>query len=134
MSETPLTIETKSGHFALELQGGHVTLHATDKLKNHIREETSDDPDVNGPGLGGRIARFVTGSVQALFDREISCPVADIANVSYDGKALEFSYRKEKHLKFESVREEEHSVLEDFSGADAKAFVAAFAAQKVAHL
>ena len=132
MSNEPLTIETKSGHFALELQDGRVTLRATDKLKNHVREEATDDPDIGDAGLGGRIARLVTGSVKALFDQELSYPLEDIAGVRYDSDRLEFTYREKKRLTFESIREEHHSVLADFGEADAEAFVAAFDAQKTA--
>ena len=53
--------------------------------------------------------------------------------IRYDGTMLEFTYREKKRLTFEAIREENHSVLADFSEADAEAFVAAFDAQKTAH-
>ena len=48
----------------------------------------------------------------------------------YDGETLVFSYRRKHRLSFEDVPEENRPALSNFSGGDARAFVAAFDQQK----
>ena len=129
-TQPDLTIETQSGAVGLTLTRTHVMMHATDALKQELRKETADDPDVKTPGFAGRFARFVTGSVQKLLEQKISYSLEDIEAVIYDGETLVFSYRRKHRLSFEDVREENRPALSNFSEGDARAFVAAFDQQK----
>lgn len=125
-----LTIETEGGAVGLTLTRAHVTMDATDALKGELRDETAADPDTQRPGLAGRFARLVTGSVRELLERTISYPLADIDTVVCDGEAL-FSYRRKHTPSFEAVRENDRPALSNFSEGDAPAFVSAFDQRKV---
>lgn len=125
MTQPDLTVETGGGAVGLSLTRAHVMMRATDALKQKLRDETATDPDLEDPGLAGRLARFVIGSVRGLLE-QISYPPADIEAVSCDGEALVFGYRRKPRFSFEDVREENRSALSNFSDGDARAFVAAF--------
>lgn len=126
-----LTIETEGGAVGLTLTRAHIMMHATDALKQKLRDETATDLGTQRPGLAGRFARLVTGSVRGLPEQKISYPLADVEAGIYDGEALVFSYRRKHRLSFEDVREGNRSALSNFSEGDARAFVAAFDKRKL---
>ena len=129
--QTPvLTIENRDNVLSLTLTPTTVTMQATRALKEDFERERAGDADLERPGLGGRFARFVTGSVEKLLEQTISYNLDDIESATYDGQKIVFEYRDKHRLSFEEVRVKNEPALASFSDEDSRRFVEAFEKQK----
>ena len=91
------------------------------KLDRKIARE-KDDED----GLLARVIKSaVLGSVRALLDHSLACPIADLRDVRYRDGRLELITEDGDRI-FEDLKINDQEVLESFSPADARAFVHEF--------
>ena len=95
------------------------TLH---KLDREIASEKSGDED----GLIAQVIKSaVLGSVRALLDHSLECPIGDLRDVRYrDGRLILITEDGDRI--FEDLNIDDHEVLEGFSEHDAQAFVREF--------
>ena len=107
-----------------------VTMQATRAFKEEFERERAGDADLERPGLGGRIARAITGGVEKLLEQTISYDLDDIESATYDGQKIVFEYRDKHRLSFEEVRVKNEPALASFSDEDSRRFVEAFERQK----
>lgn len=136
VSEPILTIMSEQNAVELTLTEASVTMKLSESLLEEVCAEMRNDKDVQADGFAGKLARFITSSVDKLFSRTIEYPLADIASVDYVDGGLAFTYNKKHLLTFDTVSvsagKGKESVLCTFAEADARAFVAKFREAKVA--
>jgi len=94
-----------------------------DKLDREIAREKDEDGDVGV--IADAIKGAILGSVRALLDHSLECPVADLRDVRYrDGRLILITEDGDRI--FEDLNINDHEVLEGFSERDALAFVREF--------
>ena len=93
------------------------------KLDREIAREKDEDGDVGV--IADAIKGAILGSVRALLDHSLECPVADLRDVRYrDGRLILITEDGDRI--FEDLNINDHEVLEGFSERDALAFVREF--------
>lgn len=112
----------------MALRDDHLVAGLSDSLLRHIRSEMSRELDKKDhQGVGAAIGKAVVSGVSKLLGTEISVPVSEVRDISYDGHRIVIRYRNEpKGLNFESIKSEgDRTILEQFSEEDARRFVRA---------
>ena len=114
----------------LGLTGDTVWLGLSDSVRTIARSSMDSSAKGQG-GLGGEIARIVTGTVDRALGTKVAYGLDEIEDVRYDRGLIVFRYRSGQHtLSFESIKAKERPVLETFAPADAERFVAAVRAAR----
>ena len=89
--------------------------------RDFAREKDKDEGNVIGDAIKGA----VLGTVRALLDHSLECPVADLRDVRYrDGRLILITNHGDRLLEDLTINDQE--VLEGFSEHDALAFVREF--------
>ena len=126
-------ITTPDNGIQLALAGDTVWMGLSDSVRTVARTEMDSGVKraKDKGGLGGEIARIVTGTVDRALGTRVAYSLDEIEDVSYADGAIAFRYRNGAHaLSFESVKSNNRPVLESFPPADAERFVAAVRARK----
>ena len=107
-------------HDVVAFQLSDRTFH---KLDREIAREKDEDGDVGV--IADAIKGAILGSVRALLDHSLECPIADLRDVRYrDGRLILITEDGDRI--FEDLNINDHEVLESFSEHDALAFVREF--------
>jgi hypothetical protein len=111
---------------ALVLAGDVVALQLSDRTFRKIdREIAREKDDDEGGEIVQAIKSAVLGSVRALLDHSLECPVHELSDVRYRDGRLMLIAQDGDHI-FEDLNVNDHKVLEGFSEHDALAFVQEF--------
>ena len=127
LARARLAILTEDRDAALVLTRDLVAIQLSDRILHKLdrdiaREKDKDDED----GLIGQVIKSaVLGSVRALLDHSLECPIEDLRDVRYrDGRLILIT--EDGDRVFEDLNINDHEVLEGFSEHDALAFVREF--------
>jgi hypothetical protein len=91
------------------------------KLDHDLARERDEDDGV----IAGALKGAILGSVRALLDHSLECPLDELRDVRYRDGRLEFITEDGDRI-FEDLRIDDREVLECFQAADARAFVHKF--------
>jgi len=111
---------------ALVLTRDRVAIQLSDRaLRDLDREISREKDDEDGGVIADAIKGAILGSVRALLDHSLECPVEDLRDVRYrDGRLILITEDGDRI--FEDLNINDHEVLEGFSEHDALAFVREF--------
>ena len=111
---------------ALVLTRDRVAVQLSDRaLRDLDREISREKGDEDGGVIADAIKGAILGSVRALLDHSLECPVEDLRDVRYrDGRLILITEDGDRI--FEDLNINDHEVLEGFSEHDALAFVREF--------
>jgi hypothetical protein len=117
---------TEDRAVALVLTRDRVAVQLSDRvLRNLDRDITREKHDEDGGVIGDAIKGAILGSVRALLDHSLECPVEDLRDVRYrEGRLILITEDGDRI--FEDLNINDHEVLEGFSEHDALAFVREF--------
>jgi hypothetical protein len=104
-----------------------VAVQLSDRTFRQLDREIASEKDKNDEDgiLAQVITSAVLGSVRALLDHSLECPIEDLRDVRYrDGRLILITVDGD-HL-FEDLTINDHEFLEGFSEHDAQAFVQEF--------
>lgn len=102
-----------------------VALQLSDRTLRKLNRELAREDDDEDGLLAGIIKSAVLGSVRALLDHSLECPLDRLRDVRYRDGRLELIAVDGRHL-LEDLKIDDQEVLESFSSADARAFVFEF--------
>ncbi|HTO91916.1 MAG TPA: hypothetical protein VMJ70_12355 [Candidatus Sulfotelmatobacter sp.] len=127
-------LDTRDARFSITTDDEQATLLLTNKvvaiqlsdrafhsLHRKFRDIQLEDDNV----LAQTIKAVVLGTVEAMLDHRIECPIRDIDDVQYRNGRLVF-ITSDNDTIFENIDVHDRNVLEGFSEADARAFVREF--------
>ena len=114
--------------------GGEVEMGLTDRvlysrLSPETQAEIAADMEAESKdqeGLGGRIARAVTGAVAEGLGTAVQVPLADVRDVRFEGGRLVIEMADGEPSPFENSSTDDKPLLEQFSARDAERLAAAF--------
>ena len=112
---------------ALVLAHDRVAIQLSDRALRDLDREISreKDKDEDGGVIADAIKGAILGSVRALLDHSLECPIGDLRDVRYrDGRLILITEDGDRI--FEDLNINDHEVLEGFSEHDALAFVREF--------
>ena len=111
---------------ALVLTHDVVAFHLSDRTFHKLAQEIAhESDDEDGGVIADAIKGAILGSVRALLDHSLECPIADLRDVRYrDGRLILITEDGDRI--FEDLNINDHEVLESFSEHDALAFVREF--------
>jgi hypothetical protein len=123
-----VAITTRDGNVVLALtKENKVAMRLSDSLRQHVDAEIAKDfgKDSAETAFGRWVQRTTAHMVSKGMSFELSVPVRDIEDVSYEGGEIHFEYRRDRGLKFNSFKKDGRSPLNDFEREDAERFVEA---------
>lgn len=113
----------------MALRDDQIVAGLSDSLRRHIQAEMKRELDESkGNGVGAAIGKVVVEGVNKLLGGEITVPVSDIRDISYDGRKIVIRYRngEPRGLHLESIKSDgDRTILEQFAEQDARRFVEA---------
>jgi hypothetical protein len=127
LARARFAILTEDRAAALVLTRRVVAVQLSDRALRELdrdieREKGRDDED----GLLAQVIKSaVLGSVRALLDHSLECPLEDLREVRYRDGRLTLITEDGDHI-FEDLNINDHEVLDGFSEHDARAFVQEF--------
>jgi hypothetical protein len=122
-------IVTTDGGMDLALIGDTISSGLSPQAMEKARRGT-DSATVTGTGFGADIEKMVKGTVQKAIGTRVVFPVADVREVRYDGRALEFEWAGKPPQIYSSMKVNGKPFLESFSPDDAKRFAEAVMSRK----
>ena len=129
--EARRAITTEDGAVTLLIDDREVALQLSDRAMHKIGRklhDQADDADENP--IGQALKDAVLTVVRSMLDHSVECRVRDLRSVDYRDGRLELVTTDGDRL-FEKIEVDDRDVLENFSPADARAFVSEF--QRVKH-
>lgn len=123
--EAEYAMTTREGSVDLMLSGHTLLIQFSDtfmkKLDDEMKSEMEEDHDE--PHFATVLKSMITSGVKTMLDRAISIPLAEISEVYYrDGKLYIINHEGDDL--FDDLDVNDIKVMEDFSGRDARRFVA----------
>jgi hypothetical protein len=116
---------TEDRAVALVLTRDLVAIQLSDRTFHKLDREIEREKDEDGGVIADAIKGAILGSVRALLDHSLECPIADLRDVRYrDGRLILITEDGDRI--FEDLNINDHEVLEGFSEHDALAFVREF--------
>jgi len=116
---------TEDRAVALVLTRDLVAIQLSDRAFHKLDREIEREKDEDGGVIADAIKGAILGSVRALLDHSLECPIADLRDVRYrDGRLILITEDGDRI--FEDLNINDHEVLEGFSEHDALAFVREF--------
>jgi hypothetical protein len=119
-------ILTRNGAAFMSLRGEEVVAGLSDSLREVVAMEMKREMPKDGSGLGGMISDAVRSGVEKLLDKEITVPVSDIRDIDYRGNRIVIVYKDRNHkrlLDFDTIKNSDEALLEQFSEQDARRLV-----------
>jgi hypothetical protein len=107
------------------LTRGVVALQFSDRTLRQLDRDFAQERDQDEGVIADAIKGAVLGSVRALLDHSVECPLDQLRDVRYQDGRLELVTRDGKRL-FEDLEINDQVVLDSFSPADARAFIHEF--------
>ena len=102
-----------------------VAIQLSDRTLRRLDREIAREHDEDEGVIADAIKGAILGSVRALLDHSLECPIADLRDVRYrDGRLILIT--EDGNRIFEDLNINDHEVLEGFSEHDALAFVREF--------
>ena len=124
-------VTSTDGAFVLAVVGDTVRMQLSDSLRNEVSAKVAAAGDSGG--IGGTIARSVSGIVGSAMAFVVSIPVREIEDVRYDDGRILFDTRGEKsHFRIGGRNVGDRDSHARFSPADGERFVAAVKARQSA--
>ncbi len=122
-----LAIATRDDRVALLLTHEAVVMQLTDRGLRDLRDEMRRDAEEDRESgfFAEMVQTMVRSTVESMLRRSIEYPVSELRDVEYRRGRLVFTGEDGKRV-FESVRVNDTEVMENFSDADARAFVREF--------
>jgi hypothetical protein len=126
LARARIAILTEDRAATLVLTRDRVAIQLSDQtLRKLDREIAREKDDEDGGVIADAIKGAILGSVRALLDHSLECPVEDLRDVRYrDGRLILITEDGDRI--FEDLNINDHEVLEGFSEHDALAFVREF--------
>lgn len=126
LARARIVILTEDRAAALVLTCDRVAIQLSDQtLRKLDREIAREKDDEDGGVIADAIKGAILGSVRALLDHSLECPVEDLRDMRYrDGRLILITEDGDRI--FEDLNINDHEVLEGFSEHDALAFVREF--------
>lgn len=121
-------ILSRNGAAFMSLRGDEIVAGLSDSLREVVTLEMKREIPKDGSGLGGVISTAVLSGVEKLLDKEITVPVSEIRDIKYQGDRIVIMYKDPKRkrlLDFETIKEHDQSLLQQFSEEDARRLVEA---------
>jgi hypothetical protein len=114
----------------MALRGDQIVAGLSDSMLRHIQVEMKRElRKENVQGVGAAIGKAAADVVSKILEKEITVPVTDVRDISYDGRRIVIKYRNGEPsgmINLETIKSEgDRTVLEQFSAADARRFVEA---------
>ena len=114
----------------MALRDNHIVAGLSDSMLRHIQVEMRRElRKESTQGVGAAIGKAVVDGVSKLLEKEIAVPVADVRDISYDGRKIVIKYRggePKGMLNLETIKSDgDRTLLEQFSAQDAQRFVEA---------
>jgi len=122
-------VTSTDGSFVMALVGDSVRMQLSDSLRRSVRQKIDSSADSAG-GIGGMIARSVSGVVSSAMGFVVRIPVQQIENVRYEDGQIRFETRGGGHVNTSSQDTENRRAKAQFSAADGARFVAAVKARQ----
>ncbi len=127
-ADARLAITTEDGAVTLLLGDREVAMQLSNrtlhKLDRKIHEKNADNDDEDNP-LGQAIKSAILSAVRSMLDHSMDCRLRDVRSAEYrDGRLVLVDNDGDRI--FDRVSVDGRQVLENFSPADARAFVAEF--------
>ena len=123
-ADARLAITTENGEVTLVLTDLDVAIQLSNRTLHRVHRELKDAQDEQDHWLGSAIVTAVTGTVRAVLDHSLSCPVKD-CDVSYVDGRLVFIARDGRAV-FDDIEVCDTDVTSAFSKRDAERFVREF--------
>lgn len=127
LRDARLAIATRDDRVALLLIHEAVVMQLTDRGLRDLRDEMRRDAEEDRESgfFAEMVQTMVRSTVESMLRRSIEYPVSELRDVEYRRGRLVFTGEDGKRV-FESVRVNDTEVMENFSDADARAFVREF--------
>ncbi len=119
-------ILSRNGAAFMSLRGNEVVAGLSDSLREVVTLEMKREMPKDGAGLGGMISTAVLSGIEKLLDKEITVPVSEIRDIEYRGDRIVILYKDPKRkrmLDFDTIKEHDQSLLQQFSEEDARRLV-----------
>jgi hypothetical protein len=119
-------ILTQSGTAFMSLRGDEVVAGLSDSVREVVTNEMKREMAKNPSGLGAMISGAVRSGVEKLLDKEITVPVSDIRDIDYRGNRIVIVYKdanRKRILDFDTIKDHDQSLLQQFSEEDARRLV-----------
>lgn len=121
-------ILSRNGAAFMSLRGNEIVAGLSDSLREIVAVEMKREIPKDGSGLGGMISTAVLSGIEKLLDKEITVPVSEIRDIDYRGDGIVIVYKDPKRkrmLDFDTIKDHDRSLLQQFSEQDAQRLVAA---------
>jgi len=125
-----ILITTPDSSMQLGLVGDTVLMQFGEKTRRQLRHDLDTANIRSRNGIGAAIERAVKRKVGSMLGRRLVKPLSEIDSVSLDGDRIRFHYRDRNSFNFDSMKNNDRSVLESFRHEDARRFVDAVQARK----
>ncbi len=126
LGRTRCAMLTRDGSAVLLLTRDRVAVQLSDRTMRQIDRELREEDEGDDDGVLAEVIRgAVMGSVRAMLNHSVECPIADLDDVRYRGGRLELITADGGRL-FEDMQVDDRDLLESFWPADARAFVGSF--------
>lgn len=129
-----LLITNPDSSMDLGLVGDTVLMQFGAKVRAKLRHDLDTNNIQSRNGFGAAIERAVKRKVGSALGHRLVMPLSEIDSVSLNGNKIEFAYhdRTRHGFNFDSMKNDNHSALESFRPEDARRFVDAVRARKMA--
>lgn len=127
-SHEDVRILSRNGAAFMSLRGNEIVAGLSDSLREIVAVEMKREIPKDGSGLGGMISTAVLSGIEKLLDKEITVPVSEIRDIDYRGDGIVIVYKDPKRkrmLDFDTIKDHDRSLLQQFSEQDAQRLVAA---------
>ena len=115
-------IETRNGEVALLLVDRNLVIQLTDRGLNKVDRDMDDDAQKES-GFARLVSGIVRSGVRSLLDHGIEYPVSELRDARYENGRIVLINREGEQI-FKDVQVNDMQVMESFSPAAARAFVA----------
>ena len=115
-------IETRNGQVALLLVDRTLVMQLTDRGLDRVERDMDDDARKE-TGFARFVVGVVRSGVRNLLDHGIEYPLSELRDARYENGRIVLIDRQGKQI-FENVQVNDMEVMESFSPAEARAFVA----------
>jgi hypothetical protein len=120
-------VVSTDGNFILALVGDSVRMQLSDSLRSKVREEIDSSA---GGGVGGMIARTVSGAVSSAMGFVVRIPVTEIDDIRYEDGKIKFGTLGKAKISMGGGEGRDRQSHAEFTRADGERFVAAVKARQ----
>ena len=107
-------VTTDDGHIELGVTDEVLFSRLSESLRDEIQTEM-DDETADETGLGGTIARAVTGAVAEGLATSVSVPLDDVRDIRYENGRVEIVMADGQPSPFENATSDDEPMLSQFS-------------------